>query len=294
MNPKLDTKENPHLKLPLKKIKEVDDKILFSPYGYWFHTNLPDKKNDRIKGDYYISNGEFKRWEGKRFRNITRQKITSQKYYLKHKEKIAEYSQKYYLKHTEKIAEYYSQKYYTNPEYKEKIAEYNKTRYRDGGGKEYNQKYQSRSEYKEKRNKRQRDRRKTDPLYKLSCNLRRRFGMVMRKYIKTGKNSSSFTYICCTIEFVYQHLESQFTDGMSWDNHGLGDDKWHIDHRRPCDSFDLTIEEEKYKCFHWTNLQPMWQSENISKSNKFNPETFTHEWKGREIGWVKNKENYLF
>lgn len=70
------------------------------------------------------------------------------------------------------------------------------------------------------------------------------------------------------IQEVRDYLESKFQKGMSWDNHGFGDDKWHIDHIIPCDAFDLTNEDEQKKCFHYTNLQPLWQRDNLRKSNK--------------------------
>ena len=52
---------------------------------------------------------------------------------------------------------------------------------------------------------------------------------------------------------------------MSWENHGT----WHIDHRVPCAKFDLTKKEEQEKCFHYTNLQPLWAKDNLSKGNKY-------------------------
>ena len=70
------------------------------------------------------------------------------------------------------------------------------------------------------------------------------------------------------------NLEKQFTDGMTWENQG----KWHIDHIRPCASFNLENEIEKHMCFHYTNLQPLWGSENISKSDSFDETTFTRKW----------------
>ena len=88
-------------------------------------------------------------------------------------------------------------------------------------------------------------------------------------------------YVGCTPTFLRQHLQSQFTDGMTWENHG----QWHIDHRRPCASFDLTTEEEKVKCFHWSNLQPMWGPENISKGDNYDEATFSHVWDGEK--WVQ-------
>ena len=52
---------------------------------------------------------------------------------------------------------------------------------------------------------------------------------------------------------------------MSWDNYG----DWHIDHIRPCCSFDLSKIEEQEKCFHYSNLQPLWAEENMTKGGKY-------------------------
>jgi len=66
-------------------------------------------------------------------------------------------------------------------------------------------------------------------------------------------------------EFVWKHLESTFKDGMTKENHGS---IWHIDHIRPCASFDLTKPEEQAKCFHYSNLQALFVHENLSKGAK--------------------------
>ena len=68
----------------------------------------------------------------------------------------------------------------------------------------------------------------------------------------------------CSLEKLKQHLESQFTEGMTWDNKG----DWHVDHIKPCASFDLTNPEEQKKCFHYTNLQPLWALDNMKKGAK--------------------------
>ena len=63
-------------------------------------------------------------------------------------------------------------------------------------------------------------------------------------------------------EVAKQHIGRQFTKGMNWDNHG----DWHIDHIIPLASAK-TPERLKQLC-HYTNLQPLWAKENISKSDK--------------------------
>ena len=75
--------------------------------------------------------------------------------------------------------------------------------------------------------------------------------------------------IGCTIERLRNHLEAQFTDGMSWENYGKNG--WHVDHIRPCASFDLTDPEQQRQCFHYTNLQPLWATDNMRKSAKWQP-----------------------
>jgi hypothetical protein len=68
----------------------------------------------------------------------------------------------------------------------------------------------------------------------------------------------------CTPLDLMAHLESKFLLGMTWENRHL----WHIDHIIPCDAFDLIDPGQQRACFHWTNLQPLWSSDNLSKSNK--------------------------
>ena len=62
------------------------------------------------------------------------------------------------------------------------------------------------------------------------------------------------------------YLAAKFQEGMSWDNHG----EWHIDHIKPCCKFNLLDDEEQRKCFHYTNLQPLWSKDNLSKGGKYN------------------------
>ncbi len=70
--------------------------------------------------------------------------------------------------------------------------------------------------------------------------------------------------IGCEIDYLMFHIQEQFTEGMNWNNYG----EWHIDHRKPCASFDLSKPNAQRKCFHFSNLQPLWAIENIKKSDK--------------------------
>lgn len=78
------------------------------------------------------------------------------------------------------------------------------------------------------------------------------------------KSTHTLDLLGCSIEHLKRHLESQFKEGMSWDNYG----KWHVDHIIPCSYFDLTKEENQRICFNYRNLQPLWAKENDSKGAK--------------------------
>lgn len=89
----------------------------------------------------------------------------------------------------------------------------------------------------------------------------------VRSALKTQnllKSSATVEYVGCTIQFLREWLQYQFEDDMCWDNIG----KWHIDHVKPCSSFNLQSKDEQKACFNWKNLRPLWGKENMSKSNK--------------------------
>jgi len=108
-----------------------------------------------------------------------------------------------------------------------------------------------------------RERRQSDPSFRLADNLRRRARAALN-----GERKSATTrkMLGCSFEQARAYIEAQFTDGMSWDNYGRHG--WHIDHIIPCASFDLTDPEQQRKCFHYTNLQPLWAEDNLRKSDK--------------------------
>ena len=116
---------------------------------------------------------------------------------------------------------------------------------------------------REKNNARQLHKKRTDPIFKLKCNLRNRLGMAIKKNFKKG---SAVADLGCSIEFLKKHLESKFKPGMTWANWGRSG--WHIDHIVPLAAFDLNDREQFLKAVNWTNLQPLWASENCSKNDR--------------------------
>lgn len=105
--------------------------------------------------------------------------------------------------------------------------------------------------------------------FRLKIALRRRFYMAFKNNSKQG---SSIDLLGCDIEFLKKHLESKFYDNketgesMSWSNYGQKG--WHIDHIYPFDKIDVQNLEELKKVCHYTNLQPLWAKENLSKGGR--------------------------
>lgn len=83
------------------------------------------------------------------------------------------------------------------------------------------------------------------------------------KFAKTDKTCGTTQLLGCSIPKLKAHLESLFTDDMSWDNYGR--DGWHIDHIQPCKDFNLTIFTNQLLCFHYTNLRPLWAKDNLAR-----------------------------
>ncbi len=105
-----------------------------------------------------------------------------------------------------------------------------------------------------------RKRRHEDPNFKIASALRNRLFKAVRGRHKSG---SAVRDMGCTIDKFRLYIESKFSDGMSWGNHGA----WHLDHIIPLASFDLTDEKQFLKACHYSNIQPLWARENLLKSD---------------------------
>jgi hypothetical protein len=103
----------------------------------------------------------------------------------------------------------------------------------------------------------------------LGARLHHRLSKRIRAAVRRGyKSATTVELLGCSIESFQIYLESKFEPGMSWENYGYGKDKWHIDHIMPCAIFDLVRPDHQRSCFHFSNLQPLWQLDNLIKSNK--------------------------
>ena len=116
------------------------------------------------------------------------------------------------------------------------------------------------------------------PNSKIRHNLKNRVLLVLKGITKS---KPTLKLIGCSIPALKRHLEQQWQEGMSWGNYGhKGGDYincWHIDHIRPCASFDLSDPAQQRECFHYTNLQPLWATENRLKGDKWEPLDTTKE-----------------
>lgn len=103
-----------------------------------------------------------------------------------------------------------------------------------------------------------------DPAYALTHATRSRVNCALRAAVgQPGKARPTVELLGCNAEDYRLYLEGLFEPGMSWENWGA----WHVDHVQPLASFDLSDPEQQAQAFHYTNTQPMWADENLSKGS---------------------------
>ena len=95
----------------------------------------------------------------------------------------------------------------------------------------------------------------------------RRLRARLRSLLIQPQNDSArlWELVGCSREQLRVHLERQFCGHMSWENRH----RWHIDHIRPCASFDLTDPDQVRQCFHFSNLRPIWAEDNMIRGKRW-------------------------
>ncbi len=131
---------------------------------------------------------------------------------------------------------------------------------------EYIKAYHAQEHVKQRVNEYMRLQKHNDPHALIKARLRARLYNLCKKFSVEKQIPTEELFGCSWAELKV-HLEKQFAEGMHWNHPKLS-----IDHKIPCDIFDLTSLDEQRRCFHYTNLQPMWLKDNIRKSNKFEDE----------------------
>tara|TARA_R100000388_G_C7192536_1_gene134242 strand:+ start:42 stop:800 length:759 start_codon:yes stop_codon:yes gene_type:complete len=238
----------------------------------------PEKRKQCYK-EYKEKNKEKIKKQNKEYwqrpENKKRKKVNEKRWREENKEKLKNYREEYYENNKEAII-------LTNKKWKEKNKEkvkgYKKKWERDNI--EYRREYyknnkeaikeRSRKWEKENPEKRRKRRREWYPKtyknniqFRLGERLRHRLYQALKGNVKNG---SAVRDLGCTLEKLKVYLENQFEEGMTWEN--WKHDGWHIDHVKPLNSFDLTDPEQLKEACHYTNLQPLWWYDNLSKSDK--------------------------
>jgi len=137
----------------------------------------------------------------------------------------------------------------------------------------YNTKYNTENRYKiqTRQTIQHKERRQTDPAYKMSIVLRNRF----RKFYKGITVSSSFIdLIGCVYQNYLKWIEFSFDSNMSWENHG---DVWHIDHVLLCYLFNHEDENDRKICFNWKNTRPLLTKKNLASKKIESKDILNHE-----------------
>ena len=204
-----------------------------------------------------------------------REKKRRRDWLQKHSDRIPSYGRRYYAKHYEEI-----QVRRSAPEAKQKKAALSKS-------------YQSTQDYKERRAARyaenpepvrakvraynktprgratasERQKKKRSTFHGHFINWLR--GVINRALRRSSaaKSDRTLELLGCTPLELRAWITAQFKPGMSWNNRTA----FHIDHKRPLASFDLRDPDQQRAAFHFTNLQPLWASENRSKGAKYFP-----------------------
>lgn len=172
----------------------------------------------------------------------------TKKYYTENKEKITERVRKYEIENREAVQkkkrEYEKNNVEKTKEYKLNWLKNNKEKRKLSCAK-YHEKMYSQKEYR------------------ILSSMKSCFIIALKR----SKNSSKFSDLNYNIEDLLSHLESTWTEGMSWENYGKNG--WHVDHIKPLSSFDLSDKQQLLDAWKLDNLRALWATDNLKKSSFF-------------------------
>jgi len=227
-----------------------------------FHKNRSEKDGYQLKCKPCVSEYKKKRyWENHdaELAKMTKSRLKPENV-LQRKE--------YYKKNKQGYIDRYNS-YKSDPEKYEKRKKSGAERYLKN--KEQIAKRHQRNYYKEESKIRRKKIHEYRKVHDIQYNIKRRLRFRLRHILKAignnkEKNKSALQLLGCSLEYFKGYIEGKFQEGMNWELLMKGE--IHIDHIKPCSWFDLTLPEEQEKCFHYTNMQPLWKADNLSKNNR--------------------------
>lgn len=195
-------------------------------------------------------------------KNREKKKESDRIYRETHREQIKEYHKKWRDKNREHLNEEARKKYKKNPQaYKER-----KQKYIDAHIEKVKEsRHRYNIENRKKRSDYERNKRQNDPVYRFRTSSR---NLIYQYLKKKGYNGTKTTWevIGCDFETFLNHIQSQFQEGMTLENYGHGKGKWNIDHIIPI--YTAKTDEDLEKLNHYSNLRPMWASDNYKRPRK--------------------------
>jgi hypothetical protein len=247
----------------------------------WWAANKEVQKEK--KKEYYQENKEKIKAKAKKYydENKPKARLSQQRYQEENREAIKAYQKRYHEENAVSIRmqrkEYYAANAVKIKNAVKRYALENKERVRESRRRRYEEtrevclakacayRRSNRDRLRVYFREYLRQRRRHDPAFCLASRLR----CLVRQSVKGRrgyfKAAATFELVGCSPQFLAQHIESLFQPGMSWERF----DEIHIDHIRPIASFDLSDPEQQRQCFHYTNLQPLWAKDNMSKGAKW-------------------------
>lgn len=204
-------------------------------------------------------NAYMREWRKKNKAKISDQ---NKKYREAHKAEAKAYHKAWRDKNRDHLNEQQREKYKENPQaFKERKDRYIASHIEEVKESRHRYKVENRQKYTDY----QRNKRQSDPVYKFRSSFTHLMSLYRRRKGYTG-NKGTWEMVGCDFDTFLAYIQGQFTEGMTIENYGHGKGCWNIDHIVPIST--AQTDEDIERLNHYTNLRPMWATDNYRKSKK--------------------------